>query len=61
MKQTTQTAQNTNVAYGKIEGNALLYKGKYYAIVLVGDGVLFLDTDKLFGKVGDEFPLSLVR
>lgn len=57
----TDSVKTTNTVYGKIEGNALKYKGKYYLIKEVNPETLVLETDKLFGKYGDEFPLDLIR
>jgi hypothetical protein len=51
----------TNTVYGKIEGDYLNFKGKYYKITHVFPGALELDTDKLFGQYGDEFPLELIK
>jgi hypothetical protein len=50
-----------NRDFGIIEDGLLLYKGIYYAISSVGKGVLFLNTNKLFGRCGDEFPLAYVK
>lgn len=47
--------------FGKIEGSFLKYKDNFYKINYVGRGVLILDTDKLFGRDGDEFYLDNVR
>lgn len=47
--------------YGKIEGSCLAYKGKYYLIRYPVKGALILDTNKLFGNFGDEFPLELIK
>lgn len=55
------TAKTTNTVYGKIEGETLLYKGVYYKLRYVTAECLVLDTDKLFGKYGDEFPLELIK
>lgn len=53
--------KNTAIVYGKIEGDFLLYKGQYYKINQIAPETLFVDSNKLFGKYGDEFPLELVR
>lgn len=47
--------------FGKIDGSFLVYKDNFYKINYVGKGVLILDTDKLFGRDGDEFYLDYVR
>jgi hypothetical protein len=47
--------------YGRIEGETLFYKGKYYKIRYVQPETLILDTENLFGKYGDEFPLELIK
>ena len=52
---------STNKTFGKIEDGTLFFKGKYYKIRYVSNGVIVLDTDKLFGRWGDEFPLELVK
>lgn len=52
----TQTSK-----YGKITGDHLLFNGKYFKIDYVVKDTLILKTDKLHGKYGDEFPLSLVK
>lgn len=55
-------AGTVNNKYGRIEsGDILKYQGKLYKIRYVENGVLILDTDKLFGNWGDEFPLDLVK
>ena len=51
----------TNKVYGKVEGDTLLYKGVWYAISYVTPECLVLNTDKLFGTYGDEFPLDLIK
>lgn len=53
--------KTTATVYGKIEGDFLLYKGKYFKITQIAPETLFVDTNTLFGKYGDEFPLELVR
>lgn len=53
--------KSTATAYGKIEGDFLLYKGKYYKIENIAPETLFIDANTLFGQHGDEFPLNLVR
>ena len=56
------TAGTKGDKYGKIQDNCLLYNGKWFEISLVGNGVLFLETqNELFGENGDEFPISLIR
>ena len=52
---------STNNVYGKIEGETLFFKGKYYKLNHVNPECLILDTNELFGKYGDEFPLDMVR
>jgi hypothetical protein len=50
--------------FAKIEGSILTYKDKCYEISAVSPlGVLVLETDELtqFSKMGDEFPLVMVR
>jgi hypothetical protein len=47
--------------YGYVTGNVLTYKGKLYQIDSVVPTALILKTDKLFGKYGDEFPLSKIK
>lgn len=54
-------SKSTATAYGKIEGDLLLYKGKYYKITRIAPETLFVDGYDLFGQDGDEFPLNLVR
>lgn len=52
----------TESKFGKIEQNILMYKDKFYKIRYVeNDGTLILDTNKLFGKYGDEFSIQFVR
>ena len=53
--------KSTTTTYGKLESETLLYKGKYYKIRYITVECIILDTDKLFGQYGDEFPLSLVK
>lgn len=58
---TPKTGTTTNTKdYGRIFIDSLEYKGKYYKIKEVNPETLVLDTDKLFGKYGDEFPLRLI-
>lgn len=47
--------------FGKIENELLAYQGKYYKIKYFVKGSLILDTNKLMGKFGDEFPLELIK
>ena len=47
--------------YGKIEDSCLAYKGKYFKIRYVSKGVLIMDSNKLMGRFGDEFPLELIK
>ena len=60
-KATTPMISSTTTVYGKIEGDFLKYKGKYYKIVQVAPDCLFLDSDKFNGRYGDEFPLELIK
>ena len=53
--------KTTTTTYGKLDSETLFYKGKYYKIRYITAECIVLDTDELFGKFGDEFPLSLVR
>jgi len=53
--------KSTNTTYGRIEGELLYYKGTYYKLRYVTAECLVLDTDKLFGRFGDEFPLELIK
>ncbi len=58
--------KDTNVktsatVYGKIEGDFLSFKGKYYKILQVAPDCLFLDSNKFLGRHGDEFPLDLIK
>jgi hypothetical protein len=60
-KPMANNAGSKNSLYGKIEHGYLTYDGKSYKIMNVCPGVLELDTNSLFGKYGDEFPLDMVR
>jgi len=51
----------TDCKFAKIEGELLLFKNKYYKIRYVAKGTLILDTNKLMGRFGDEFPLELIK
>jgi len=55
------TPGGVDCKFGKIEDGCLLYKGVYYKIEYVVKGTLIFDSNKLFGKCGDEFPLELIK
>lgn len=48
-------------SFGKIQGSILVYEGKSYKIRYVVEGALIVNTDKLFGKFGDEFPIDYIK
>jgi len=46
---------------GKIQGKYLIIDGKKYKIRYKDKDNIILDTDKLYGEFGDEFPLKYIK
>ena len=48
-------------AFAKVQGKTLIYKNKEYIIRYMTSQNVVCNTDELFGKFGDEFPINLVK